>query len=120
MYNLLNLCYLRVIAPQKMYSVASPKRFDRAQASQRLLSFALCRLGILVHAVCVCVMTVQGSSYLDKWSCLHQTEHTEDMAPSRQMVFIFHTFPLISLIEAAQAVRSDVEEAFIYILDKDQ
>lgn len=73
-----------------------------------------------MHAVCVCVMTVQGSSYLDKWSCLHQTQHTEDMAPSRQMVFIFHTFPLISLIEAAQAVRSDVEEAFIYILDKDQ
>lgn len=66
-------------------------------------------------------LTVQGLSYLDKWSCLHQTKHTEDMAPSRQMAFIFfHTLPLISLIKAALAVRCYVEEAFIYILDKDQ
>lgn len=34
------------------------------------------------------VMTVQGLSYLDKWCCLHQAQHTEDMAPSRQMAYI--------------------------------
>lgn len=39
------------------------------------------------------VMSVQGSSYLDKWSCLPQTQHTEDMVPSRQMAFIFPHVP---------------------------
>lgn len=46
---------------------------------------------------------------------IQRTWHHQDRWPS-----FFHTFPLISLIETAQAVRSDVEEAFIYILDKDQ
>lgn len=37
----------------------------------------------------ICVMTVQGLSYPDKWTCFHPTRRAEDMAPSRQMAFIF-------------------------------
>lgn len=45
---------------------------------------------------------------------VQRTWHHQDRWPS-----FFLAFPLISLIEQAQAV-SDVEEAFIYIPDKDQ
>lgn len=66
---------------------ASPELFDWAPISRQRPSFAPLRPGVSMGVICV--MTVQGLSYPDKWTCLHPTRRAEDMAPSRRMAFIF-------------------------------
>lgn len=79
-------CYLRATSAETMQAVTSPKRFHKHKSVKSLPSSASWRLPVSVGVLHV--MTVQGLSYLEKWSCLHQSQHPEDVAPSRQIVFI--------------------------------
>lgn len=81
-----NLCSTSASA-HSCAQTASAELFDWALISRRRPSFAPLRPGVSVGVICV--MTVQGLSYRDKWTCLHPTRRAEDMAPSRRMAFIF-------------------------------
>lgn len=70
---------------------ASVELFDWAPISRRRRrrrrpSLAPLRPGVSMGVICV--MTVQGLSYPDKWTCLHPTRRAEDMAPSRRIALI--------------------------------
>lgn len=98
-------CICRIIWLGSNQSEAA--EFCSVEASgSRWVSFALWQFK-------VCHILTNGLVYIRQGA--QRTWHHQDGWPS-----FSHTLPLISLIEAAPAVRTDAEEAFIYILGEDQ
>lgn len=103
---------------QKKIFFCHEKHLPEQETSQRLLRFAL--WGLLISEEVVNVMTVQGSSYLDKWSCLHQTKRTEDMAPSRLMAFIFPHVPSHLPKRTSKSCQKQCRGGFLSWLNENQ